>query len=308
MSLSNRENITLLEMIQSLDNLDNFSHPIISIQEEDDRNAHYSTFPFSPKLETIISNERNLSEKFEVISKTRKYKEDNIRKKIKTGFHKILRNIINKKLKEAGSKYIFESLPQIFISNITKKTNFEVMHLTIEELFDYTYQNVINCKTIREKDYIIKHNETAKKKHMKNMKTLEYLKANRKISQNSDWDNIKEMKYIDLLKAYFNSNEFQQVVLDLRKKKETNIYIHLYFYFASTYVEYFNSYISNEDSNNNIVNNNEYYFPEPLPFPHLFINEEINKEGFFESINSSLNNIYDSTNSFTFHNDSNLIS
>ena len=63
--------------------------------------------------------------KFEVIKKTkekqRKEKEDNIRKKIKTGFLKKLKEIINNLLKKAGSKYTFESLPQIFIADISKK-------------------------------------------------------------------------------------------------------------------------------------------------------------------------------------------
>ena len=63
--------------------------------------------------------------KFEVIKKTkekqRKEKDDNIRKKIKSGFIKKLREIINNLLKKAGSKYTFESLPQIFIADISKK-------------------------------------------------------------------------------------------------------------------------------------------------------------------------------------------
>ena len=65
--------------------------------------------------------------------KTRKRKEDNIRKKIKTS---ALRNIIkkiNKNLTKAGSKYTFKALPQHFIADISRKTNHEVMHLTLRE-------------------------------------------------------------------------------------------------------------------------------------------------------------------------------
>ena len=32
------------------------------------------------------------------------------------------------------------------------------------------------------------------------------------ISEESGWERIKNMKYIDLLKAYMNSNEFQQCI------------------------------------------------------------------------------------------------
>ena len=48
----------------------------------------------------------------------RKYKPDDIRKKIKARFHKSIKTIINENLKKAGSKYFFSFLPQIFISSI----------------------------------------------------------------------------------------------------------------------------------------------------------------------------------------------
>ena len=57
------------------------------------------------------SSERSKKNKFLSV-KTRKRKEDNIRKKIKTS---ALRNIIkkiNKNLTKAGSKYTFKALPQ----------------------------------------------------------------------------------------------------------------------------------------------------------------------------------------------------
>ena len=57
------------------------------------------------------------------MKKTRKFKPDNIRKKIKTRFHKIIKNIINKNLKKVGSKKLFDFIPQCFIGNISKKVN-----------------------------------------------------------------------------------------------------------------------------------------------------------------------------------------
>ena len=56
----------------------------------------------------------------------RRRKEDNIRKKIKSAFHKYMRLYINNALKKAGSKYIFETLPQHFIADITKKLIIEL--------------------------------------------------------------------------------------------------------------------------------------------------------------------------------------
>ena len=65
----------------------------------------------------------------------RKFKSDDIRKKIKSRFHKTLKNIINANLKKAGSKKFFDFLPQCFIGNISKKVNSECLELTYKELF-----------------------------------------------------------------------------------------------------------------------------------------------------------------------------
>jgi len=120
---------------------------IISLNEFNDVNTCY---PFT--IKKLANNTLN-NIKFEIIKnnnnvKKRKDKEDNIRKKIKSGFLKKLRNIINNLLKTSGSKYTFEALPLHFIGDISKKTNFEVMNLTYEEIFNYTYhytyQKIIN--------------------------------------------------------------------------------------------------------------------------------------------------------------------
>ena len=99
------------------------------------------------------------------VEKQRKEKEDNIRKKIKANFHKKLKKIINNLLNESGAKYTFETLPQIFISDISKKTNFEVLNLTYAEIFDYSYQKIINENPKKLLPYIIKRNEASLKKY-----------------------------------------------------------------------------------------------------------------------------------------------
>ena len=103
---------------------------IISLNEFNDVNTCY---PFTSIKKLVNSISNNI--KFEITKnttniKTRKDKEDDIRKKIKSGFLKKLRNIINNLLKNSGSKYTFEALPLHFIEDISKKTNFEVMNLT----------------------------------------------------------------------------------------------------------------------------------------------------------------------------------
>ena len=57
-----------------------------------------------------------------------------------------------------------------------------------------------------------------------------------------------EVSYIDLLKAYLNSKEFQQYIEEL-SKKETKIYIDAFIYFTSTYIDFFLNYKPNKSSN-----------------------------------------------------------
>ena len=282
---------------------------IISLNEFNDVNTCY---PFTSKK---LANSTLNNIKFEITknnnnAKKRKDKEDNIRKKIKSGFLKKLRNKINNLLKNSGSKYTFEALPLHFIEDISKKTNFEVMNLTYEEIFNYTYhytyqkiindekkeleinienkidnkkeldknkkkkvdfkkeldknkKNKVNNKKELDKNiennvdkkeelrqHKIKKNKVALKKSDKNKKTLDYLNSNPIISERSGWNKIKSMKYIDLLRAYFNSEEFGQSLDEVIKKENQN-YINKYIFFAKTYITYFQSYNSNSTIENN---------------------------------------------------------
>ena len=268
--------------------------PIIPLEEINDP---FSIFPFS-SCELKRSDKREKAELFKVSNKTRKEKEDNIRKKIKTNFFKILREVVNTKLKEAGAEYVFECFPQGFIVDITRKTNYDVLELTYEELFDYTYNKVISKKSYQEKEYIKLRKETSEKKYKKNKETLEYLKANSKISEKSGWERIRNMKYIDLLKAYFNSYEFQKVVEQL-SIKESKYYIDSYKYFASTFVEYFQSYEPKEKNSNKKVldNSSVSNMHFPLFFPHISLNEETKDcNDILESNFSSGNGTFEKTN------------
>ena len=234
------------------------------------------SYPFN-KSENKIKIENSMRPKFNIIKQKRKDKEDNIRKKIKASFHKALRKIINQKLKEIGSKYLLSPLPSSFICDICKKTNFEVMQLTYEELFDYAYNKY---KYIDGKEYIIKRKEVAEKQYNKNIEILKYLDSNKRISEESGWEVIKNMKYMDLFKAYFYSNEFEQNVEKL-SKKETTDYINAYIYFSSTYVDYFLGYEPNKNDkmkNDNNLNKTNCHTLNSINlssiFTSIFENEE----------------------------------
>ena len=67
--------------------------------------------------------------------KRRKYNQDNIRKKIKRGFLSILIDKLNKILASIGISLYFVKLPQSFVSDVVRKTNKEILNLTLEEIF-----------------------------------------------------------------------------------------------------------------------------------------------------------------------------
>ena len=211
---------------------------IISLKENEDLGDAY---PFAPcKNQKIIKKEK--FETIKAIKRSRKDKEDDIRKKFKSSFHRNLTKIINTKLEKASSKYKIESLPQKFITDVTKRTNHEVMNLTYENLFDYTYNQLKNDdKNKKRKKYIEKRNKAGEKKYEKNKKFLKYLSTNRKISEESEWERIKNMKYIDLLKAYLNSNEFEQYIKIQLKNAQIN-YKKDFIFFASTFIEHYLNY------------------------------------------------------------------
>ena len=162
----------------------------------------------------------------------RKYNPDDIRKKIKTRFHKSIKNIINENLKMAGSKHLFSFLPQIFISSIARDKNHQVLNLSYRELLQKDFISEID-----EAKYKNKNVDLAKYKN--NLRVLEYLDKNQEICKNSGFDIISKMKYSDLLEEYFKSDEFGKAIIKLREENEEEDYINEYINKAKTYVNFF---------------------------------------------------------------------
>jgi hypothetical protein len=233
-------------------------------------------FPFNESQRKIMSKMENKKIFYTLkknIDKRRKEREDNIRKKIKSNFHKKIFKLINEKLKKAGAKLYFQSLPQYFISDITKKTNFDALEINYKDLFEYTHEKFINNKIVNSKIEVMKR--VSEKKYRKNIETLNYLDNNLEISEKSGWSKIKSMKYIDLLEAYFNSKEFEESIEKL-EKKETKNYINDYIYYSLNYIEHFKSYRTedlhiNISSYNNYINNsntNSIYYNSIITTPN----------------------------------------
>jgi hypothetical protein len=166
------------------------------------------------------------------VKKKRKFKPDDIRKKIKARFHKAIKNIINENLKKAGSKELFDFLPQCFIGNISKKTNSKCLELTYKELLSTDFIRELN-----KQDY--KNSSVDYNKYKKNLQVLNYLENNPDICQRSGFDLIKDRKYKDILKIYFSSAQFENSLIQLKAEKESSEYIQEYINKASTYISFY---------------------------------------------------------------------
>ena len=167
------------------------------------------------------------------VKRKRKFKPDDIRKKIKARFHKLIKNLINENLKHAGSQELFDFMPQSFIGNVAKKLNSKVIDFTYKELILYDFNKEINTDYLNAKvDYA---------KFYKNKKVLQYLEDNPEISKRSGFDIIKDMKYKDLLKMYFSSAQFEKSIFKLKSENESSEYILEYIYRAKTYINFYSN-------------------------------------------------------------------
>ena len=211
-----------------------------------------------------IQKKRNIFNKFKVfrmeprkerekilykLKHKRKYKPDDIRKKIKARFHKSIKNIVNENLRQAGSKHTFSFLPQIFISSISREQNHKILNLSYRELLKKDF-----ISNIDEAKYKNKRVDLAKYKN--NLNVLDYLDNNPDICEKSGFDLISKMKYGDLLEEYFKSREFENAVKKLREENEEEDYIKEYINKAKTYVKFF-SEIPFKINNKKIKKKNE---------------------------------------------------
>jgi hypothetical protein len=157
----------------------------------------------------------------------RKENSDNIRKKIKARFLKVLKNSINQRLKLAGSKKLFNFLPQAFICNVSKQKNKAVLNLSLKELFQ---KNL--CEGEKSKDL---------KNYYHNLSVLEYLEQNYDIGEKSNYNNFKNMKYYQIFNEYLKSKEFEMEIASLKQEKENDKYIRNYIIKANNFLNFFDN-------------------------------------------------------------------
>ena len=152
----------------------------------------------------------------------RKENKDNIRRKIKRRFlNSGVINKLNKKLKNFGSKLYFMRLPQSFVGDISRKSNQEIVNMTLEEIFENKNINM---------------NKTDLKNYYHNLKVVK----NEDIKKNEELQKILNMKYCDLFEEYINSDEFKiNEINRIRKKNATDDFIKKYINVSKHFIEFF---------------------------------------------------------------------
>jgi hypothetical protein len=196
---------------------------------------------FKEKFKTTLYKVGNKNKK-----RQRKNDKDNIRKKIKGQLHREINHIITENLKKSNCKIYIEdfcTFPQCFLTDVTHDFNRKFFEFTFEELIEKDFLSDLkqdkNPKKDKKQNYITIKNEIEKYKNNKNI--LNYLNENPEINNISGFDKIKKMKYVDILKAYFLSGEFENSIINMIKQKEDNYYIEKYVNTALTYVDYYSN-------------------------------------------------------------------
>lgn len=173
---------------------------------------------------TEVGRKRKKKKKY---IKKRKQNSDNIRKKIKARFLKSLKNLINKKLERAGSKYFFSFFPQAFICNLTKENNKAILNLTLREIYSKNFS--IEGKS----------NGSNLKKYNHNLFVLNYLDKHKDINEKINFNKFKNMKLSQIFQEYLSSKEFGMSISTLKQEKENDKYIKDYIIKANNFLKFF---------------------------------------------------------------------
>ena len=178
---------------------------------------------FSEKNENPINKDIFTIKK---CNEARKYKEYNIRSKIARKFlNSYLIKNINMLLKDANCQISFKKFPKYFTNAVSKKSNKNILTMTLEQL--------LVTKEL--------YKENEKEGNVYNIKALNAIKS-------ENYNNIRkanEIKYFlnsnfcDLFKDYLSSDEFRKEIDNLKNdnKKYDNYYIKRYKYYSEYFIQ-----------------------------------------------------------------------
>ena len=209
-------------------NNENISNSDSNVQELSCPKNNFIITPYGSKnkqiYETILFF--NTKEENKAKSKNRlvrKLKPDSLRKKIKARFHKKLRQIINNKLKVCGSKFLFDLLPQPFITNINIEFNRPLLNITMRELFQKTFG-------FKAKD---------REKINYNIQVIKYLEKNPHINNDEYISKFLDSTYEEIIQKYMHGKYLLEDIERLKKEGENIDYINRYTYIAKHWIDFY---------------------------------------------------------------------
>ena len=159
-------------------------------------------------------------------------RKDNIKiRLIRSFLNNSLLNEMNEKLKHIDSKIFLKKLPQMFVYNVIKKINKELINMTFIEIL--------------EKKDLYDKNELNKYYH--NLKVLKI----KEINDNDDLKEIVNKKFVKLFEEYINSDKFKiDEINRLKVKNKKDNYIKNYIYYANNFIK---SLSLNDEKENNSI-------------------------------------------------------
>jgi hypothetical protein len=168
-----------------------------------------------------INDENFLKRKRYPQKRRRRENQDNMRKKIKRGFMNIaLITKINDNLKLNNNISYLEKFPQNLVCDVTKKTNKDLIDMTLEQIF--------------EKKELYDEDDLSKYEH--NLKVIK----SKEVQQNSELKAILNKKYSELFEEYIKSKEFKVDEINrLKKNKMSDSYIERYIYLSKHFIKFF---------------------------------------------------------------------
>ena len=153
----------------------------------------------------------------------RKLKPDSLRKKIKARFHKKLRQIINIKLKECGSKLLFDLLPQPFTTNINIEFNRPLLNITMRELFQKKFG--YKAKDREKIDY--------------NIRVIKYIEENPQLNNDEKISKFLDSTYEEIIQSYMHGQYLLEDIEKLKKEGENSDYINRYVFIAIHWIDFY---------------------------------------------------------------------
>lgn len=172
---------------------------------------------------SILFKEENLlGKKRTKEQKPRKEKEDNMRTKIKRAFFNIfLYEILDKELKNIGSKRYFEKFPNKFASDATKKRNKGIVNMTLREIFET-------------KELYMDENEKGLFNFSQNLKIIQ----SEEVKKNEKFQKLLNKTFGELYIEYldeFKINEKNR----LKQKNESDDYLKEYLQLLESLIDFF---------------------------------------------------------------------